>query len=110
MLQMRYFVTKIVTLCYSSSADPKGGKLSDEQSDCLFGSLNCEHGLDEAISISSATNINIPRVKMPNACISASSLVNGLKNLGGFQMSEGSTPINNKALTMPIINGNCSQG
>jgi hypothetical protein len=60
--------------CYSSSVDSTNGKLSDEQSDCRLGSLNCEQGFDETISISRKTNIRIPSVKKPNACIL---LVNG---------------------------------
>ncbi len=55
-----------------SSATSISGKSSDVQNACRLGSLNCEHGFDDADSISTNTNTRIPKVKKPNACMIAS--------------------------------------
>jgi hypothetical protein len=67
-----------INLPYSSSLATKPGKLSDEQNACRFGSLNCEHGLDDTISIPKNITIKRTKDKKPNVCMMASSLLDGL--------------------------------
>jgi hypothetical protein len=65
---------RTLSLHYGSSFSVNPGKLSDEQKACWFGSLNCEQGLDDTISIPKNITINTTKDKKPNVCMMASSL------------------------------------
>lgn len=67
-----------INLLHSSSLATKPGKLSDEQSACRFGSLNCEQGLEDTISIPKNITIKNTKDKKPNVCMIASSLLDDL--------------------------------